>query len=375
MLQTLLLMRQSMESNRNSNQLILNGTCIEIGNFSDLKNSSTSTDKAVVFSYEFKDFTSRFAVIYFFKETELDRTLAEISKIKVMGNKDGKKIQFSLLNKKEGIFKTGKKGEKHTYLEQTFYDLFISKGIADSDLDFISQNLNFNKIHYVSADRIGPKDFYSKTSFTFFPNVGARGEHTINVLHKKKGSPVQIELCKKKGIPHQLLDQAEAWLSYIFGSGKIQIFDTNANIYTMGMNHDGSSTVYRPTNLGFGFSYILPIIVSGLIAQKGEILIVENPEAHLHSSSQSRLIEFLARVSKIGVQVFIETHSDHVLNALRVCVKREVINSNDLKVLYFQSNKEDQIVSIPVFENGRIEKWPEGFFDQMDIDFETLFDA
>lgn len=373
MLQTLLLMRQSTEHNRNTRQVILNGSCIEIGNFADLKNSKTSTDEPVIFSFRFKDLNCNLVVIYFLNEIENDKTVAQISTIKVHGVYNGKNLSFSLFNKPKGIFLSTGPNKKQTFLGQSFYDLFITDNIIGSELDIIYKILNFNRIHYVSADRIGPQDFYPKTSFTFFPNVGAKGQFTINLLHKKKDDRVYKDLCINEKVPDFLLDQSEAWLSYIFGSGKIQIFDTNANIFTMGMNHDGSSTVYRPANLGFGFSYILPIIVSGLIAKEGEILIVENPEAHLHSSSQSRLIEFLAKVSKNGVQVFVETHSDHVLNALRVCVKQDYIGKDDLNVLYFQSNEEEQVVTIPILENARIEKWPVGFFDQMDKDFEILF--
>jgi predicted ATPase len=125
--------------------------------------------------------------------------------------------------------------------------------------------------------------------------------------------------------------------------------------------------------VGFGYSYILPIVVSGLIAKEGEILIVENPEAHLHPKAQSRLAKFLAKVSSCGVQVFIESHSDHILNALRIAVLDDIITHEDLSILYFQQNPEQPVVQIPVQPNGGIEEWPEGFFDQMDKDFARLF--
>ena len=76
----------------------------------------------------------------------------------------------------------------------------------------------------------------------------------------------------------------------------------------------------RAPNAGFGISYALPIVVAALRAAAGGLLLVENPEAHLHPAGQSRIGGFLARVAADGVQVFVETHSDHVLNGIRVAV-------------------------------------------------------
>ena len=74
----------------------------------------------------------------------------------------------------------------------------------------------------------------------------------------------------------------------------------------------------RPTNMGFGVSYALPVITAGLLAPAGSLLVVENPEAHLHPAGQSRVGRFLAHLAASGVQVVAETHSDHVLNGVRL---------------------------------------------------------
>ena len=118
---------------------------------------------------------------------------------------------------------------------------------------------------------------------------------------------------------------------------------------------------------------VLPIIVSALIAQPGEILIVENPEAHLHPKAQSKLAQFLAKVSSCGVQVFIESHSDHILNALRIAILDKIVTPTELSILYFPQNLKQPIVQIPVQPDGGIEEWPEDFFDQIDKDFSRLF--
>ena len=140
---------------------------------------------------------------------------------------------------------------------------------------------------------------------------------------------------------------------------------------------DSPGTTYRPSNVGFGYSYALPIIVSGLIAKPGEILIVENPEAHLHPYAQAQMAKFLARVSASGVQVFIESHSETILNGLRIAVLDGVVTADDLNILYFSKSKgkDVEVENIPVQndEYASIEHWPEGFFDQNDKDLQRLF--
>ena len=108
--------------------------------------------------------------------------------------------------------------------------------------------------------------------------------------------------------------------------------------------------------------------MAGLLAKLGEILIIENPEAHLHPRAQSRLAQFLAKVASTDVQVFVESHSDHILNGLRVEVKHKMISSDDIKVFFFANGAESPTtpyIFTPIIdEDGRIEEWPDGFFDE-----------
>lgn len=80
------------------------------------------------------------------------------------------------------------------------------------------------------------------------------------------------------------------------------------------------SNAYRSTNVGFGLTYSLPIFVAVLSSRPGSLILLENPEAHLHPKGQSRLGEFLAIAASQGIQIVAETHSDHVLNGVRVAV-------------------------------------------------------
>ena len=170
-----------------------------------------------------------------------------------------------------------------------------------------------------------------------------------------------------------ITDQASSWLSYLLDGGAVRALSPHPTILTLEMNSDGGVHYHRPVHLGFGYSYALPIIVAGLIAQPGDMLVVENPEAHLHPLAQSRVGEFLTKVSMANVQVFVESHSEHILNAFRLAVKSEHVEDSNLRVLYFRNDPVDPVLLVPVEKDGRILMWPSGFFDQRTRDFSLLF--
>jgi predicted ATPase len=126
----------------------------------------------------------------------------------------------------------------------------------------------------------------------------------------------------------------------------------------------------RPPNMGFGVSYALPIIVAGLLTKPEALLVVENPEAHLHPAGQSRMGRFLGRIAGSGAQVIVETHSDHVINGIRLSAADErTIAAGSILIHYF--GNEDPI-TIEMTEKGGFTTWPPGFFDQLEDDLGRL---
>lgn len=103
-----------------------------------------------------------------------------------------------------------------------------------------------------------------------------------------------------------------------------------------GFENNNSSRKFESYNVGFGYSYILSIIVSALIAKEGNILIIENPEAHLHPKAQLNLSYLLAKLTGNGVQVFIETHSEHIVNGFRIAALKDgfSLNNKDLNIFF-----------------------------------------
>jgi predicted ATPase len=247
------------------------------------------------------------------------------------------------------------------------------------DSDYKGSNDIIKKtFYYLNAERIGPR--VSQTiQYYDYPNVGFQGEYVAQLIADVNYiTPVEEERRHPKIKNPRLEPQVNAWLDDLMPGVRvsaIQSIETlTAQIQVENYYIKGDPTI--ATNIGFGISYVLPIIVTGLIAEKGSFLIVENPEAHLHPSAQSKIGRFLAMVANSGINVIIETHSDHVLNGIQIAVAKEEIEA-DFTTINFFSQKDGEVQpnidSISISEKGELSNWPKGFFDQTQIDFAELF--
>lgn len=225
--------------------------------------------------------------------------------------------------------------------------------------------------HYLNAERLGPRPFYSVADSG--RSVGSQGENTISLLSSSAAETPEYDVAKEKRFPDtenpRLRRQVEWWVNHIIPGISIdlrKVLETNVSY----IQYDGAS----PHNVGFGISYVLPIIVAGLIARNGEMLIVENPEAHLHPSGQSRIGRFLAQIASSGVQVIIETHSEHVINGIRIASLDGTINHDQIIINFFSKHekKEVTIKSIDINSTGNLTNYPRGFFDQQQVDFAEI---
>jgi len=121
----------------------------------------------------------------------------------------------------------------------------------------------------------------------------------------------------------------------------------------------------RPSNIGYGMTYAFPILVAGLIASSGSTIIIDSPEAHLHPAAQAAMGMFLAKMSASGVQVLIETHSDHVMDGVRIAVRDGVLSKEAAAFHYFDRTADGVTISSPIIDaEGKLSEWPRGFFDQ-----------
>ncbi|NOV01920.1 AAA family ATPase [Paenibacillus planticolens] len=240
------------------------------------------------------------------------------------------------------------------------------------------------KFQYLSAERIGPRTYFNRSNYKVKQQntIGINGEYTTHYLSVFQNETIHNKLLiHPDGVSESLKSQIDAWLSIITPGTKVVIGDhTEMDIlslrYRFTSDRDISNS-FRATNVGFGLTYTLPVLVSLLAAKPGSILLIENPEAHLHPKGQSIIGKLMAFASMGGVQVITETHSDHVLNGIRLAVHSRQVSPDNISINFF--NKRElhgkpyhYIENLIIDRNGRIDSWPEDFFDEWDKSLDQL---
>lgn len=247
---------------------------------------------------------------------------------------------------------------------------------------YLNELFDPKNVHYVSANRMGPVSFVERKETPEYHSVGANGDMTINTLYtyKELVEPV-MNVNANDGTKYALPEATAQWIDYIMSgdNGGVAVDDGTDKIKgkkrssVLRLDFVQKDRSYHSYNVGFGYSYVLSIVVTALIAKAGNIVIVENPEAHLHPEAQFRIAQLLAKLSSRGVQVFLETHSEHVVNAARLAVieKEYQISNEQVGVFFFDSDYSKRDLKIE--RNGRINDWPTRFFDQYQRELAEIF--
>ncbi|MFH0727766.1 MAG: DUF3696 domain-containing protein [Pseudomonadota bacterium] len=251
-----------------------------------------------------------------------------------------------------------------------------SNEVAVSFLDesvAIQHRLSFENRHvyYLPANRIGPEDSYPK-NFDRINFLGNKAEFIIDFLYKNR---------KKEVAPSLIADTASVTLEYQVNYWLGKLFGINNTIRDLGLSNSlsvelslGNGKPVRPYHMGSGVSFAIGVLVSCLSADPEDIVVIENPEIHLHPKAQSDLTEFLCFAANAGIQVILETHSDHVFNGIRKSIVKKEIVHTDVAVHFFQldENALSQNTVIALNEHGRVMAHPKGLFDQFDDDLDQI---
>lgn len=245
--------------------------------------------------------------------------------------------------------------------------------VKSSSIDIESMSIFSNRFQYLGAERIQPVEDYPR--FSSNELLGKQGEYTPHFLQKYGSKEIAIPALMFDGGSkiNTIAHQVNSWMGEI--SESIEVL-TNENLTTNRIElayrykqPDGTpSQNLKPQNVGFGITHTLPIVTAILSALPGDIILIENPETHLHPRGQSRLAQLLALASENGIQLFVETHSDHIINGIRLSLKKSRIAPEKVFINFFSrsSNGTSRIQRLKVDKHGGLDEWPAGFFDEWD---------
>ena len=247
------------------------------------------------------------------------------------------------------------------------------------------KSLFSNNFQYISALRWGgrsnfPKDTYTVETEGQMSNEKGQCELIGNFLHYYSSKFTYNYFTGNEEQPLSLLDQVIDWEQLISPGVYLRVEPsadkTSYNVLYDFISKGDTKPVkdLRAENIGFGISYTLPVITALTYSERGSLIMIENPEAHLHPDGQVELARLMALAAERGVQLIIETHSDHIINGvLKACLDAERgergIERNNVAIYYF-GGKDNRNVSlyeeVKVVEGGQLEYQPKGFFDQQE---------
>lgn len=350
LLQAILLLSQSVSETNSLKELLISSCLLKLGNFDDIKFSNSNILENIKFGFK----------------TDIE----SITDFEFEYRKDENELGRGFLNSFE---LNGVKSSEELISDSYSSNDPISKDNTSINYKDDSRILKiFRNVHYVSADRIGPRLYVDKYGVGDIYKTGIRGENTINVLssYKQVLNPLFFF---PNSEPKNMINLCEQWLSYIFDGANIEINDKGESVLSLKINPKGNENLYKSVNVGFGYSYILSIVVTCLIAKEDDIVIFENPEAHLHPKAQSRLTHLFTRLALNNVQLFLESHSEHILNGLRVAIadKNNKIQNDMISSYFF--NEDFKVEKLIIDEKGFVDNWPKDFFDQLEIDNSLIF--
>ena len=222
--------------------------------------------------------------------------------------------------------------------------------------DFIFEEFS-GFLHYLSSMRgIRIRSESVNSRYRRRPdNVGLFGENTIPVLAYIKDDDSYREVMEKINF----------W-SEQFGLNRVVAHIVDGPAYSLKVTNKRTRVQSNILDIGFGVNQLLPVIVQCFYAPRVSLIMIEQPEAHLHPRSQADIADFLVDVVNYGNRVIVETHSEHLLLRLQTRVAEEKIESDKINICYFeQTPKGTKKSDMKINKKGYfVEPIPEGFFEE-----------
>jgi predicted ATPase len=268
-------------------------------------------------------------------------------------------------------------------------DLFPPSSALNLDSQFFDQSLWHEiSFQYLNANRQEPTSIHKKSYSDVVTRrkLGSFGQYAAHFLEVYGGTEVKLDnlihpksfiqdpVTAQKIANRSLLNQVNLWMGEISPGVRVQVtaIQNTENVqleYEFVQPNFGTTNRFKPVNVGFGISYVLPVVVALLSAKPGDLLIIENPESHIHPRGQAELGKLVALAAKNGVQIVVETHSDHFVNGIRVAVKEGTIDRSEAILFYFEKTVAEneqfsKITDIEIDQNGELSEYPENMMDE-----------
>ena len=234
-----------------------------------------------------------------------------------------------------------------------------------SDLQLAFEKL-FGRLYYLGPLREFPRRHYPWNG-SEPADMGRRGERVVDALLAARERGPYVSPGRGRGRKLQTLEERIAhWLKEL---GLIHDFSVdaiaeNSNIYQVRVQKSPSSAKVLITDVGFGVSQILPVLVLCYYVPEKSIILLEQPEIHLHPSVQAGLADvFIDAVKHRNIQIILESHSEHLLRRLQRRIADETLTPKDTALYFCEMEKEaSALTPLNLDSFGNIANWPKDFF-------------
>jgi predicted ATPase len=238
-------------------------------------------------------------------------------------------------------------------------------------------NKNLADLVYLSAVREGTADVFPVPDMDTdrFGDVGVDGRFAAYWYNRIVDDPVADSRLHPVETANSVRKQLDAWMSTLFTGAQANVqYMPHVSLLSLQFRLSDIGPWHRPANVGYGLTYVFPILVALLAAREGQMIVIDSPEAHLHPYAQSQMGRVLAHFAAAGVQILVETHSDHLLNGVRLAVRDGIVAPGEVQLHFFSGPADggNGVISPILDVDGRIDEWPEGFFDQTEKDLSRL---
>lgn len=265
----------------------------------------------------------------------------------------------------------------------------VYKGFSVLIYEYVVLSLRqiFENLSYLGPIREEPRPYYpvgknhemdyrgSNATFIYHSICVGKNVAESNFILPPDDESGVAKFAGEASVPGQFNEFVSKWATYILG--KQNKFATDVNMTNIELNVGVSNYSHKITNVGFGASQIFPVLVE-CIRQKNRIIILEQPDIQIHPNAQARMADFLIAASiSNNLKFIIETHSEHLINRL---IRRTVEDERlrDYISVAFIQNRDglhSEMIEIQYDSYGRINDWPEDFFDTAQKENELIYYA